>query len=360
MAKRRRKGGSYASHLRYDGLKLRDGIEEAIAIGERAGIPVHVFHIKVTGQKNFGRMKEVIEMVEAARARGVRVTADQYPYVASSTSLTATIPPWAQDGGTDKLIARLKDPNRSARESARKWRTPIRTWESRYQSAGTWQNVQLAAIGRTRGAANDPASPNRKYEGMRVAEAAKQAGKDPFDFVFDLLIEERGSIGCVYFIIDEADLALAMKQPWVAVGSDGSSLATEGPLRAGVPHPRNFGTFPRVLGRYVRELKVIPLEEAIRKMTSLPASILGLARSRHDQGRPVGRPRHFRSGDGRRQGDVRRSVSVSGWNRYRARERHGGAGRGQAHERAARSRVLKRHYRQGIRFSIHAIRVRSL
>ena len=151
------------------------------------------------------------------------------------------------------------------------------SWESRYQSAGTWQNVQLASIGRTRGGTNDPVSPNRKYEGMRVAEAATQAAKDPFDFVFDLLIDEGGSVGCVYFIIDEADLALAMQQPWVAVGSDGSALATDGPLRAGVPHPRNFGTFPRVLGRYVRELKVISLEEAIRKMTSLPASILGLA-----------------------------------------------------------------------------------
>jgi len=269
------KGGLYASHLRYDGLKLRDGIEEAIAIGERAGIPVHVFHIKVTGQKNVGRMKEVIGLVEAARARGVRVTADQYPYVASSTSLTATIPPWAQDGGTDKLIARLKDPKVRAR-IRKEMENTNPSWESRYQSAGTWQNVQLAAIGRTGGAADAGASPNRKYEGMRVAEAARQAGKDPFDFVFDLLIEERGSIGCVYFIIDEGDLALAMKQPWVAVGSDGSALATDGPLRAGVPHPRNFGTFPRVLGRYVRELKVIPLEEAIRKMTSLPASILGL------------------------------------------------------------------------------------
>ncbi len=269
------KGGLYASHLRYDGLKLRDGLEEAIAIGERAGIPVHVFHVKVTGQKNFGRMKEVIEIVEAARARGVRVTADQYPYVASSTSLTATIPPWAQDGGTDKLVARLKDPKERAR-IRKEMENENPTWESRYQSAGTWQNVQLAAIGRTRGGTNDPVSPNRKYEGMRVAEAAKQAGKDPFDFVFDLLIAERGSVGCVYFIIDEADLALAMKQPWVAVGSDGSALAIEGPLRAGVPHPRNFGTFPRVLGRYVREMKVIPLEEAIRKMTSLPASILGL------------------------------------------------------------------------------------
>jgi N-acyl-D-aspartate/D-glutamate deacylase len=270
------KGGLYASHLRYDGQKLREGIEEAIAIGERSGIPVHVFHIKVTGQGNFGRMKEVIELVEAARARGVRVTADQYPYVASSTSLTATIPPWAQDGGTAKLIERLKSKQERAR--IRKEMENTRpAWESRYQSAGTWQNVQLAAIGRTRGGTNDPVSPNRKYEGMRVAEAARQAGKDPFDFVFDLLIEERGSVGCVYFIIDEADLALALKQPWVAVGSDGSALAVEGPLRAGVPHPRSFGTFPRVLGRYVRELKVIPLEEAIRKMTSLPAEILGLA-----------------------------------------------------------------------------------
>jgi N-acyl-D-amino-acid deacylase len=270
------KGGLYASHLRYDGLKLRDGIEEAIAIGERGGIPVHIFHIKVTGQKNFGRMKEVIELVEAARARGIRVTADQYPYVASSTGLTATIPPWAQAGGNEKLIARLKDKRERAR-IRKEMENATPTWENRYQSAGTWQNVQLAAIGRTRGGTNDAVSPNRKYEGMRVAEAAKQAGKDPFDFVFDLLIEERAAVGCVYFIIDEADLALAMKQPWVAVGSDGSSLAIEGPLRAGVPHPRNFGTFPRVLGRYVRELKVISLEEAIRKMTSLPASILGLA-----------------------------------------------------------------------------------
>ena len=270
------RGGLYASHLRYDGGKLREGIEEAIAIGERAGIPVHVFHIKVTGQKNFGRMKEVIAIVEAARARGVRVTADQYPYVASSTSLTATIPPWAQDGGTDKLIARLKDPRERAR-IRKEMENTNPSWESRYQSAGTWQNVQLAGIGRTRGGTNDPVSPNRKYEGMRVLEAAKQAGKDPFDFVFDLLIEERASVSCVYFIIDEADLALALQQPWVAIGSDGSALATDGPLRAGVPHPRSFGTFPRVLGRYVRELKVIPLETAVHKMTALPASILGLS-----------------------------------------------------------------------------------
>lgn len=266
------RGGLYASHLRYDGQKLREGIEEAIAVGERAKMPVHVFHIKVTGQQNFGRMKEVIEIVEAARARGVRVTADQYPYVASSTSLTATIPQWAEEGGADALVARLKDPA-TRRRIRRDMEDPNPTWENRYQSAGTWQNVQLAAIGRNR--TGEP-SPNRKYEGMRIADAAKQAGKEPFDFVFDLLIEERGSVQCIYFIMSEDDLKLALQQPWVAIGSDGSALSIEGPLRAGVPHPRNFGTFPRVLGRYVREQNVISLEEAIRKMTSLPAATLGL------------------------------------------------------------------------------------
>ncbi len=270
------KGGLYASHLRYDGTKLKEGLEEAIAIGERARMPVHVFHMKVTGQKNFGRMKEVIAIVNAARARGVRITSDQYPYVASSTGLTATIPQWVQDGGTAKLVERLKDPAMRAR-IRKEMEDPNPTWENRYQSAGTWQNVQLASIGRTRGAREAGTSANRKYEGMRVAEAAKLANKDPFDFVFDLLVEERGSVGCVYFIIDEADLALALTQPWVAIGSDGSALATEGPLRAGVPHPRSFGTFPRVLGRYVREQKAISLQEAIRKMTSLPGSILGFS-----------------------------------------------------------------------------------
>lgn len=274
------KGGLYASHLRYDGTKLKEGIEEAIAIGERAKMPVHVFHMKVTGQKNFGRMKEVIAIINAARARGVRITADQYPYVASSTGLTATIPQWAQDGGNSKLIERLKDPKTRA-QIRKDMEDPNPTWENRYQSAGTWQNVQLASIGRTRGERTSSESPNRKYEGMRVAEAAKLAKKDPFDFVFDLLIDERASVGCVYFIIDEADFMLALKEPWVAIGSDGSALATEGALRAGVPHPRSFGTFPRVLGRYVRDLKVISLQEAVRKMTSLPASVFGFA----DRGR---------------------------------------------------------------------------
>ncbi len=262
-------GGFYASHLRYDGAKLREGLEEAIAIGERARLPVHVFHLKVTGAKNFGRMKEVIAIVEAAKKRGVEFSADQYPYVASSTGLSQTIPPWAHEGGGAKLAERLKDPATRAR-IRKEMDDPNPTWENRLISAGTWHNVQLASIG----SRTEAPSAYKKYEGMRVDDAAKAAGKDPYDFVFELLIAHRGSVGCVWFIIDENDLKLAMKQPWVSVGSDGSALATSGPLHAGVPHPRNFGTFPRVLGKYVREEHVISLEQAVHKMSGLTASQL--------------------------------------------------------------------------------------
>jgi N-acyl-D-amino-acid deacylase len=258
-------GGFYASHLRYDGDKLREGIEEAIAIGEGARIPVHVFHLKVTGQSNFGRMQEVIALVEAAQKRGLEISADQYPYVASSTSLAQTMPPWVQEGGRSSMLERLKDRDMRAK-IRREMEDPKPTWENRYRSAGTWHNIQLAGISGRNGAP----SPNKKYEGMRVDDAAKEARKDPFDFVFDLLAES-GGVSCVYFIIDESDLKLAMRQPWVSIGSDGSALATSGPLRSGVPHPRNFGTFPRVLGKYVREEHVIPLEEAVHKMTGLTA-----------------------------------------------------------------------------------------
>src|SRR5437764_4387791 len=170
-----------------------------MAIGEGARLPVHIFHLKVTGQSNFGRMKEVVALVEAARTRGLEISADQYPYVASSTSLAQTMPPWVQEGGRPNMLERLKD--RDTRAKIRKeMEDPKPTWENRYRSAGTWHNIQLASIGGRRG---EP-SPARKYEGMRVDEAAKLAGKDPFDFVFDL-IAETGNVGCVYFIIDEED-----------------------------------------------------------------------------------------------------------------------------------------------------------
>ena len=266
-------GGIYASHLRYDGERLREGVEEAIAIGEGAKIPVHIFHLKVTGASNFGRMKEVIALVEAAQKRGLELYADQYPYVASSTGLSQTIPPWAHEGGGAKLAERLKDPATRAR-IRKEMDDPHPTWENRLISAGTWHNVQIASVPNR---SIDPRTTQslesgyKRYEGRRVDDAAKEAGKDPYDFVFDMLIANAGNISCVWFIIDEADLKLAMQQPWVSIGSDGSALATSGPLRAGVPHPRNFGTFPRVLGKYVREEHVLTLEQAVHKMSGLTA-----------------------------------------------------------------------------------------
>ena len=262
-------GGFYASHLRYDGDKLREGLEEAIAVGEQAHLPVHVLHIKVTGAKNVGRMKDVIAIVEAARKRGVEVTADQYPYVASSTGLIQSIPPWAHQGGNAKLVARLKDPETRAR-IRKEMDDPNPTWENRLLSAGTWHNVQIASLP----ARSGMDSGYRRFEGWRVDDAAKEMGRDPYDFVFEMLIANGGSVSCVWFIIDESDLKLAMRQPWVTIGSDGSALATSGPLRTGVPHPRNFGTFPRVLGKYVREERVIALEQAVHKMSGLTASQL--------------------------------------------------------------------------------------
>jgi N-acyl-D-aspartate/D-glutamate deacylase len=259
-------GGLYVSHLRYDGDKWREGIEEAIAVGEGAHLPVQILHLKITGAKNFGRMKDVIALVEAAQKRGVEISANQYPYVASSTGLIQTIPPWAHDGGNAKLVERLKDPATRAR-IRKEMDDPNPTWENRLISAGTWHNVQIASLPARTGMDTG----YKRFEGWRVDDAAKEMGRDPYDFVFEMLIANGGNVSCVWFIIDEGDLKLAMQQSWVSIGSDGSALATTGPLRAGVPHPRNFGTFPRVLGKYVREEHVISLEQAVHKMTGLTA-----------------------------------------------------------------------------------------
>jgi len=262
-------GGLYVSHLRYDGDKWRQGIQEAIDIGEGARLPVQILHLKITGAKNFGRMKDAIALVEAAQKRGVEISANQYPYVASSTGLIQTIPPWAHEGGNAKLVERLKDPATRAR-IRKEMDDPNPAWENRLISAGTWHNVQIASLPSRTGTETG----YKRFEGWRVDDAAKEMGRDPYDFVFEMLIANGGSVSCVWFIIDEDDLKLAMKQPWVSVGSDGSALATSGPLRSGVPHPRNFGTFPRVLGKYVREEHVIPLEQAVHKMSGLTASQL--------------------------------------------------------------------------------------
>ena len=273
-------------------------------------------------------MKEVIALVEAAQKRGVEFSADQYPYVASSTGLSQTMPPWSHEGGGAKLAERLKDPETRAK-IRKEMDDPHPTWENRSSPPAPGTTCSWRRFARRR---------YKKYEGMRIDDAAKAAGKDPYDFVFEILIANRGSVSCVWFIIDEDDLKLAMKQPWVSVGSDGSALATSGPLRNGVPHPRNFGTFPRVLGKYVREEKVIPLEQAVHKMSGLTAKQLHITDRGLDQGRAGGGPRDLRSGDRHRSRDLHRSVSVSGRHPHRHRQRPRRPRQRQAYWRTARRR----------------------
>lgn len=261
-----RYGGIYSVHMRSEGLNIREAIDETIRIGEEAHLPVHIMHFKVSGKNSWGKIGEAIAQINAARARGVEVTADQYPYIASSTGLTARLPDWASDGGTRKLLERLRDPEQ--REKVR-----VATAESMARSGNDWK---AAVVARMRTDAN------KKWEGKSIADIALALNKPEFDTVADLLIEEGGSIGMVYFAMNEDDVRLAMQQPWVSVGSDGTAFNADpkSRLSSGKPHPRSYGTFPRVLGRYVREQKVITLENAVRKMTSLAAQQMGI----HDRG----------------------------------------------------------------------------
>jgi N-acyl-D-amino-acid deacylase len=258
-------GGSYSSHIRNEGDGIFESIKEAIAIGERAGVPVDIIHIKIADQKLWGRMPEVVALIDAARKRGVQVQANIYPYTRGNNNLASIIPPWAHEGGTKKMIERLKDPEQRVRLK-KDIKNGIAGWYNHYTAVGgDWSRMLVSGKG--------------SYEGLTVDRVmAAKAGKDadPLDVLFDLLIEADGSIPTVFEHHTEKDMNLALKQPWCSIGSDGSAYATEGPLRRGNPHPRNFGTFPRVLGVYVREKGLLTLEDAVRKMTSANAAKLRL------------------------------------------------------------------------------------
>lgn len=249
-------GGIYTTHMRSEGPGLLPAIEENIAIAEGAHIPVHILHLKSSGMKNWGRMKDAVQMIAAARARGVEISANQYPYVASSTGLSTQLPQWALDGGTDKMVARLKDPAERAR---------IRAAVVTGMSDPTKMFV-----------ASVPSETNHSYEGHTIAEVAQMRHEEPPDTVLNLLTEENGRVGMIFFTMSEDDLRLAMQQPWVSIGSDGSAVQPEGLLGRHKLHPRSYGTHARVLGHYVREEHVLTLEDAVRKMTSLAASQLGV------------------------------------------------------------------------------------
>jgi N-acyl-D-amino-acid deacylase len=263
-----KRGGIYSTHNRNEGTEVFAAIKEAIAVGERAQISVDIIHLKIADQEYWGRMKEIIALIEEARSRGVNVQANVYPYTRGNNNLASIIPPWAHEGGRAQFISRLKDPKDRERLK-REIRSGIPGWYNHFTAVGgDWSRMLISGGGAYQGLTMDRILAQKK-EG-------KEEGTDDLDLLFDLLIEEGGSIPTVYAHHTDADMNLALTQSWCSIGSDGSAYSVEGPLRRGNPHPRNFGTFPRVLGVYVREEKLLKLEDAVRKMTSLNAAKLGL------------------------------------------------------------------------------------
>jgi N-acyl-D-amino-acid deacylase len=260
-------GGIYATHMRSEQEAIMTAIEETIRIGREAHIPVEIWHLKAGGVKNFGLMPEIVARIERARAAGVDIAADTYAYPAWFNDLSAFIPPWAHDGGKSKLIERLKDPAVRARIK-KELATPATDWDNEWQSVPGPEAVQIATV----------ANPKLlDIQGKTLADIAKARGTDPMDALFDILIEDDAQTSAAVFAMSEPDIELAAVQPWVSFCNDSSGTSPEGPLAKEFPHPRAYGTFPRVLRRYVREERRMRLEEAIRKFTSLPASRLRLA-----------------------------------------------------------------------------------
>jgi N-acyl-D-amino-acid deacylase len=254
-------GGIYATHMRNESDAVLPAINEALRIGREAHIPVEIWHIKVAGKENWGRMPEVVAKINAARAQGIDISANTYAYTAWFNSFSAFIPPWAHDGGDAKLVERLKDPATRAR-IRKDMMTPSQEWDNEWQEIpgpesiliGVVQNPQLLPL-----------------QGKTLADVAKMWNKDPIDTLFDLLIEDKAFTEVAVFGMSEPDVVLALQQPWVSIDNDSSGTSPEGILGQEHPHPRAYGTFPRILRKYVREEKKLSLEDAIRKFSALPA-----------------------------------------------------------------------------------------
>ncbi len=261
-------GGVYSTHIRTEGHGVFEAAGEALRIGREAGVPVEIIHLKIAERELWGQMPELIETLAAARANGQQVTANVYPYRAGQNNLASIIPPWAHEGGRKAMIARLRDGAlRERLEREILHGIPGSNWYNHYTATGGWDGMLLVALS------------NREYkrfEGKRMSEVIGELSKDPIDVLFELLEANGGSVPTVYFHHSEEDMRYALKQPFVSIGSDGTAVKAEGPLGRGHPHPRYYGTFARVLGRYVREEKVLSLEEAIRKMTSANAAKVGI------------------------------------------------------------------------------------
>lgn len=261
-------GGMYISHVRGEGAHLLEAIGELLAIAREAGVPAEIYHLKASGRDNWPLFEEAVAMVEAARAEGLEITADVYTYAASSTGLNASMPPWVQEGGFEKSLERLADP--AIRERiAREMLEPSDDWENGYLGAGSPDNILLVGF---------KSEELKPLTGKTLAEVAAMRGTDPRETAMDLILEDRSRIGTVYFSQSEDVLRRAIALPWVSFCSDAASLAPEGVFLKRNPHPRAYGSFARVLGKFVRDEQLLPLEEAIRKLAALPAANLKIDR----------------------------------------------------------------------------------
>lgn len=258
-------GGSYISHMRSEGDRLLESIDELIEISRRSGAPAEIYHLKQVGRANWDKIDAAIAKVEAARAAGLKISADMYTYTAGGTGLAASMPPWVQDGGVDAMLERLKDPA-TVERIKKEMVQPGKNWENLYNHAGPG-GVLLASI----------ADPSLKpLMGKTIAEVAKQRGITPEQAVIDLVLADKGRTGAIYFLMNEDNVRRQAAIPWVSFGSDAEASAPEGVFLKSSTHPRAYGNFARFLGKYVRDEKVVPLAEGIRRLTSLPASNLGL------------------------------------------------------------------------------------
>jgi N-acyl-D-amino-acid deacylase len=261
-------GGMYISHLRSEAAHLEQAVDELISIARDAGAPAEIYHLKAAGAANWGKLEGVVGQIETARAHGLAITADLYPYTAGSTGLNATMPPWVQEGGHAAWAARLRDPDMRAR-LRQEMQTPSDAWENMFSMAGSTENILLVGFRSER---------LKPLAGRSLAAVSALRGTSPEDTIFDLIVEDDSRVQTIYFMIDEANIRRELQLPWVSFGSDAASLAPEGVFLRSSTHPRAYGTFARILGHYVRDEAVLPVEEAIRRLSRLPAENLKLDR----------------------------------------------------------------------------------
>jgi len=258
--------GKYISHMRSEGNQLLEALNELIRISRQAGIPAEVYHLKASGEKNWPKEDELLAQIEAAQKEGLKIRANMYTYTAAGTGLDACLPPWTEDGGYPALFKRLRDP--ATREKiAAEVRVDSDAWENLYLAAGSPERILLAGF---------KSEKLKPFTGKSLAEVAKMRGKDPVETIMDLISEDESRIGTIYYLMSEENVKKELGKPWISFGSDEASQAPEGVFLKSNPHPRAYGNFARVLGKYARDEKVITLPEAVRRLSALPATNLGL------------------------------------------------------------------------------------